>query len=98
MGPTVGDYTQIATGSILLPGVIIGKHCLIGARSLVSRNVDDYMLALGSPAKPIKDVREIKDRISGEPHYPWPYHFDRGMPWSEIGFEKWEKKKNLSKK
>ena len=90
IGPIVGDFTQIATGSILLPGVKIGKHCVVGACSLVSKDVDDYLLVLGSPAKPMKDVREIKDRISGEPHYPWPYHFDRGMPWGEVGFEKWE--------
>lgn len=92
IGPTVGDYTQIATGSILLPGVIIGKHCVIGACSLVSKDVEDYLLVLGSPAKPIKDVRDIKDRTSGESHYPWPYHFDRGMPWRDVGFEEWEKK------
>lgn len=92
LGPTVGDYTQIATGSVLLPGVKIGKHCVIGACSLVSKDVDDYILAVGTPAKSVKDVREIIDRTTGEPHYPWPYYFDRGMPWSEDGYEKWNKK------
>ncbi|MBR4390559.1 MAG: hypothetical protein IKT08_00420 [Bacteroidales bacterium] len=92
IGPTVGDYTQIATGSLLLPGVKIGKHCVIGACSLVSKDVGDFMLVMGVPAKPVKDVREIVDRSSGESHYPWPYHFDRGMPWSEVGFEEWKKK------
>lgn len=91
MGPTVGDFTVIATASVLLPGVEIGKHCMIGAGSLVSRNVEDYILVLGTPAKPVKDVRMIIDRTTGEVHYPWPYHFDRGMPWSDIGFEEWEK-------
>ena len=89
-GPTVGDFTQIATGSVLLPRVKIGKHCLIGACSSVTKDVEDYQLVLGVPAKPIKDVREIKDRISGESHYPWPYHFDRNMPWKGIGFDEWE--------
>jgi acetyltransferase-like isoleucine patch superfamily enzyme len=90
IGPTVGDFSQIATGSILLPGVIIGKHCLIGAGSSVTKNVDDFQLVMGCPAKVIKDVREIKDRETGEAHYPWPYRFDRNMPWHGIGFEQWD--------
>lgn len=89
IGPSVGDFSQVSTGSILLPGVKIGKHCLIGANSVVSKNVDDYMLVLGTPAKSIKDVRDIVDRETGESHYPWPYRFDRGMPWADIGYDKW---------
>jgi UDP-3-O-[3-hydroxymyristoyl] glucosamine N-acyltransferase len=91
VGPTIGDYSQIAVFSVILPGVIIGKHCLIGAGSIVGKNVEDYQLTIGSPAKSIKDVREIKSRETGESHYPWPNRFDRGMPWSEVGFEEWEK-------
>ena len=34
---------------------------------------------------------EIISRETGESHYPWPYRFDRGMPWKEIGFDEWEK-------
>lgn len=89
VGSTVGDYSQIATGSILLPGVRIGKHSLVGAGSVVGKNVGDYQLVVGAPAKMIKDIREIKDRETGEAHYPWPYRFKRGMPWAEIGFDKW---------
>lgn len=91
IGPTVGDYSQISVFSVLLPGVKIGKHCLIGAGSIVGKDVGDYQLALGSPAKILKDVREIKSRETGESHYPWPYRFDRGMPWQNPGFENWEK-------
>jgi len=91
VGPEVGDYSQIAVMSVLLPGVKIGKHCLVGAGSIVGKDVEDYQLVLGSPAEFKKDVRDIKNRKTGEPHYPWPYRFSRGMPWSEIGFEVWEK-------
>ena len=93
IGPTVGDYSQIATGSILLPGVRIGKHCLVGAGSSVTKDVEDYMLVLGIPAKPIKDVRMIIDRETGEPHYPWPYRYSRNMPWQDVGFDKWKNNK-----
>ncbi|HIP33759.1 MAG TPA: N-acetyltransferase [Bacteroidia bacterium] len=89
-GVEVGDYSQIAVMSIILPGVKIGKHVLIGAGSVVSKNIDNYQLTIGNPAKPIKDVREIKSKETGEAHYPWPYRFDRGMPWKNIGFDKWK--------
>jgi acetyltransferase-like isoleucine patch superfamily enzyme len=90
-GPTIGDYSQIAVFSVLLPGVNIGKHALVGAGSIVGKDVDDYQLVIGNPARNVKDVREIKSRETGEAHYPWPLRFSRGMPWSEIGYEKWFK-------
>lgn len=91
IGPTVGDFSQIAVFCVLLPGVQIGKHCLVGAGSIVGKNVDDYTLVMGNPAKPVKDVRELKSKETGQSHYPWPYHFDRGMPWEKTGFEAWER-------
>lgn len=90
LGPTVGDYSQIAVFSVLLPGVKIGQHCLIGAGSVVGKNIPDNQLVIGSPARIIKDVSEIKSRETDEAHYPWPYRFERGMPWQGIGFEKWQ--------
>lgn len=94
IGPTVGDYSQVAVFSVLLPGVKIGKHCLVGAGSIVGKDFDDYQLAIGSPAKLVKDVRDIKSRETGVSHYPWPFRFDRGMPWEGIDFEEWEKQIN----
>ena len=90
-GPTIGDYSQVAVGSVILPGVKIGKHCLIGAQSLVGKNVEDYQLVSGIPSKFLKDVRELVSRETGKSHYPWPENFDRGMPWENIGFENWNK-------
>lgn len=92
LGPEVDDYTQIAVGVILLPGVKIGKHVLIGAHSVVGKDVEDYQLVVGNPAKPIKDVRDLIAKDTGKSHYPWPYNFDRGMPWKEEGYEKWKSK------
>lgn len=89
IGPSVDDFSQIATGSVLLPGVKIGKHCLVGAGSSVTKDVPDYQLVVGVPAKVVKDVRDIKDRETGKAHYPWPYRFCRNMPWEEVGYEKW---------
>lgn len=91
-GPTIGDYTQIAVGAIILPGVQIGEHCLIGAGAVVGKNIENEMLVLGNPAKEIKSVREIKSRETQTSHYPWPFNFERGMPWQDIGYEKWKNK------
>lgn len=88
-GATVGDFSQIAVFSVLLPGVKVGRHCLIGAGSVVGRDVEDYQLVLGSPAKSVKKVTEIVSRETGEAHYPWPNRFDRGMPWEGVGFADW---------
>lgn len=93
-GPTVGNFSQIAVFSVLLSGVKLGQHVLVGAGSIVGKNVDDYQLVMGSPAKPIKNVQEIISRETGKSHYPWPYNFKRGMPWEEIGFDNWMNKKN----
>jgi maltose O-acetyltransferase len=40
----------------ILAGVTIGKGCVVGAGSVVTRNVDDYCVVVGSPAKVIKKV------------------------------------------
>ncbi len=90
-GAEIDDFSQIAVGAVILPRTKIGKHCLIGAQSLVGGNYLDYSLVTGNPAKFIKDVREIKSKETGKSHYPWPYNFERGMPWEQIGFDQWMK-------
>jgi acetyltransferase-like isoleucine patch superfamily enzyme len=93
-GPTVGDYTQIAVHCCILPNVIIGENCLIGANSVINRNFGDELFIVGSPAKVVCSVREIKSKEKkGEFHYPWMYNFERGMPWEGLGYLDWKNKK-----
>jgi acetyltransferase-like isoleucine patch superfamily enzyme len=47
----IGAYTFIGAGSIVLPGVTIGKGCLIGTGSLVSRNIPDNSIVVGTPGE-----------------------------------------------
>jgi len=47
----IGKYSFIGTASIVLPGVTIGKGCLIGANTLVNRDVPDYSIFIGSPGE-----------------------------------------------
>lgn len=47
----IGKYTFIGAGSTILPGVTIGKGCLIAAGTLVSNDVPDYAIVVGRPGK-----------------------------------------------
>ena len=53
-GPHIKFGSGIAVNVTLLPGVVIGRECIIGAASLVTKDVPDYALVYGNPAK-IKD-------------------------------------------
>ncbi|WP_172821025.1 acyltransferase [Chryseobacterium sp. T16E-39] len=50
----IGDDCKIYNNSVILPGTKIGKHCTIGANSVVSGQFADYCVIVGSPAKIIK--------------------------------------------
>ena len=46
----IGDHSFIGTGSIIMPGVKIGKCCIIGAGTIVRGNVPDYSICIGNPS------------------------------------------------
>ena len=50
---TIKKYAWIATSAILLPGVTIGKGAVVAAGAVVSKNVEDYEVVAGNPAKKI---------------------------------------------
>ncbi len=54
------DDVWIASRAIILPGVRLGKGCIIGAGSVVTRSIPPGMLAVGSPAKVIRPISELK--------------------------------------
>lgn len=51
---TIGNDVWIGHGSIILPGVSIGSGAAIGAGAVVSRNIPDFAIAVGVPARVIK--------------------------------------------
>ena len=48
---SIGEFSWIASDVTVMPGVTIGAHCVIGARSLVTRDVPPHTLAFGIPAE-----------------------------------------------
>lgn len=91
IGVHVHSFAVIATNSIILPGIEIQSDSLIGAGTVVNRDVERYQVIVGNPGKLRGDIRDIKNRETGESYYPWRYHFDRAMPWRNYGFDNWYK-------
>lgn len=50
----IEDDSDIGVGAIILPGVTIGKGAVIGAGSIVTKDVSPYTVVAGNPAKIIK--------------------------------------------
>ena len=57
-GPRIRFGSGIAVNVTLLPGAVIGRECIIGASSLVTKDVPDFSIAFGVPAKAVKTVDE----------------------------------------
>ena len=54
VGPVRVCYgASIGAGSVILPGVTVGKFALVGAGSVVTRDVAPYSLVVGVPARPV---------------------------------------------
>lgn len=50
----IGDGSHIGANAVIVAGVHIGKRCQIGAGSVVTKDIPDYSVAVGNPAKVIK--------------------------------------------
>jgi len=68
VGPRIGVGAKIGANATLLPGVQIGKFALVGAGSVVTKDVPDYAVVVGNPARVINDVRKLKDYEGLVPH------------------------------
>ena len=50
---TIEDGAWVGTGAVIMPGVTIGKHAIVGSNSVVAIDVPPYAIVAGSPAKQI---------------------------------------------
>ena len=53
---SIGEGSYIGINTVIVGIVKIGKHCVIGANSVVTKDVPDYCVAVGSPAKVIRKM------------------------------------------
>lgn len=68
----IGDDTFIGMRSIIMPGVTIGKNCVVGAGSIVTKDVPDRCVVAGMPAKVICTTDEYAQKCKDK----MPENFD----------------------
>lgn len=52
----IGDDVWIGTNAVILPGVTIGRHVVVAAGAVVTKDVPDHTLVAGVPAKVVKSI------------------------------------------
>jgi acetyltransferase-like isoleucine patch superfamily enzyme len=59
---TIGRSTWLGHNVVVLPGVTIGKHCVIGANSVVNSSIPDYCVAVGAPVRVVRQYNRETDK------------------------------------
>ncbi len=57
----IGDNVWIGANTVIVPGVTIGRNAVIGAGSIVTKDIPDNVVAVGNPCRVLREVGE-KDR------------------------------------
>lgn len=55
---TIGDNVWIGGNTVILPGVHIGSNTVIGAGSVVTKDIPDWVIAAGNPCKVIRKITD----------------------------------------
>lgn len=55
---TIGDNVWIGGNTCIMPGVKIGKNVVIGAGSVVTKDIPDDVIAFGNPCKVVRNITE----------------------------------------
>lgn len=63
---TIGDHTWIGASAIIMPGVSLGRCCVVGAGSYVKESFPDYSIVGGCPARLIRTLTEEEKRLLNE--------------------------------
>lgn len=58
---TVGNWAWIGAKAMILPGITIGNYAVIGAGSVVTKDIPDYAIAVGNPARIIGENEVMKE-------------------------------------
>ena len=57
----IGRGASIGSHATLLPGIVVGEHALVGAGSVVTRDVPEYAVVVGVPARVVGSMRDIEE-------------------------------------
>lgn len=67
----IDDGTFVGARATIMPGVHIGKNCVIGAGAVVTKSIPDYSVAVGVPAKVIGDTRDYAEKMKNRMPENW---------------------------
>lgn len=59
----IDEWAWVGGKAILLPGITVGAHSVIGAGSVVTKNVPPYTLVAGNPARFIRRINQDKENV-----------------------------------
>ena len=63
-GPvSIGDHSWIGSGSVIAPGVTLGKYCVVAVNSFVNSSFPDFTIIGGTPAKLIREFTAEEKRV-----------------------------------
>ena len=71
----IGENVWIGANAIILPGVTIGKNSVIGAGSVVTRDIPANVVAVGNPANVLREIGASDHEF---------YYKDKRIDWDEI--------------
>jgi len=55
-------HSSIGASSVILPGITIGQYAQVGSGAVVTKNVPNFAIVVGNPARQIADIRDFKYR------------------------------------
>lgn len=55
---SIGEFSAVSLGANIIHAIAIGKHSVIGAGSTVLKNIDDFIVVYGTPARIIRNRKE----------------------------------------
>jgi uncharacterized protein (TIRG00374 family) len=61
-GIVIGENCWLGAHVVVLDGSVIGRDCIIGANAVVNGEIPDFAIAVGTPAKVLRDRREGKEK------------------------------------
>lgn len=61
----IGDNSYIGAGAVIMPGVKIGRNCIVLANSLVTSDIPNGTVAGGTPAVPLDDIDSYAQKCRG---------------------------------